>query len=189
MRPFTIHRFEKRCVIPPTITLSLENSILMMQGPLGKVELHLKTYDTLGDYSVKLVQKGRNQQELHLRTQSEDGQKALQTLASLVSQYIEGLTKGFFVSVELVGIGFKANFGADRVELRVGYSHPVELIVPNDVKVFVPKPTLVCLFGVSKKRVSQVAATLKALKPVEPYKGKGIQLKDEITARKVGKKK
>ena len=75
------------------------------------------------------------------------------------------------------------------MELRVGYSHPVKLPIPNDVKIFVPKPTLSCLFGVSKKRVSQVAATFLQVKPVEPYKGKGIQLKDAVVIRKAGKKK
>lgn len=77
----------------------------------------------------------------------------------------------------------------NTLELRVGYSHPVHLEIPKDIQVFVPKPNLICLFGVSKKRVSQVAATLLAVKPVEPYKGKGIQLKDAKVLRKTGKKK
>ena len=153
------------------------------------LQIFLKTYDKKGGFSVKLVQHPQAHQELHFRTRGQEGQKTLHTVTSTLMQYIEGLTKGVFLSVELVGVGFKANVSHTAVELRVGYSHPVTLAIPNDVKIFVPKATIICLFGVSKKRVSQVAATLLALKPVEPYKGKGVQLKDSTVIRKPGKKK
>ena len=189
MRPVTLTSFKKRCIVPATVQMFLQNSVLEVEGPLGKAELHLKTYDKKGGFSVKLVQHPQAHQELHFRTRGQEGQKTLHTVTSTLMQYIEGLTKGVFLSVELVGVGFKANVSHTAVELRVGYSHPVTLAIPNDVKIFVPKATIICLFGVSKKRVSQVAATLLALKPVEPYKGKGVQLKDSTVIRKPGKKK
>ena len=189
MTSIALPSFKKRCVVPPTIQVVLKNSILEIQGPLGKAELQLKTYDKKGSFSVKLVKYPQANQELHFRALGKAGQQTLQTITAILLQYIEGLIKGFFLSVELVGIGFKATLSSNDVELRVGYSHPVKLPIPNDVKIFVPKPTLICLFGVSKKRVSQVAATFLQVKPVEPYKGKGIQLKDAVVIRKAGKKK
>ena len=189
MPSIALPSFKKRCVVPPTIQVILKNSILKIQGPLGKAELQLKTYDKKGSFSVKLVKYPQAHQELHFRALGKAGRQNLQNITTTLLQYIEGLTKGFFLSVELVGIGFKATLSSNDVELRVGYSHPVKLPIPNDVKIFVPKPTLICLFGVSKKRVSQVAATFLQVKPVEPYKGKGIQLKDAVVIRKAGKKK
>ena len=189
MPSIALPSFKKRCVVPSTIQVILKNSILKIQGPLGKAELQLKTYDKKGCFSVKLIKHPQAHQEIHFRALGKAGQQTLQTITATLLQYIEGLTKGFFLSVELVGIGFKATLSSNEVELRVGYSHPVKPPIPNDVKIFVPKPTLICLFGVSKKRVSQVAATFLQVKPVEPYKGKGIQLKDAIVIRKAGKKK
>ena len=189
MQSKVLTSFTKRCSVPTAIQMVLKNSVLKLQGPLGTAELQLKTYDKKGGFSMKLVQQAPAHQELYFRTHGEEGQKTLHTVTSTLLQYFEGLTKGFFLSVELVGIGFKASLANNTLELRVGYSHPVHLEIPKDIQVFVPKPNLICLFGVSKKRVSQVAATLLTVKPVEPYKGKGIQLKDAKVLRKTGKKK
>ena len=96
MRPVALTSFKKRCIVPATVQMFLQNSVLEVEGPLGKAELHLKTYDKKGGFSVKLVQHPQAHQELHFRTRGQEGQKTLHTVTSTLMQYIEGLTKGVF---------------------------------------------------------------------------------------------
>lgn len=185
--PITTFCFEKQVSVPRNIRASLRASKLTLEGPLGEVNMYTKLYDKNGVYSMKLCFRNKGQ-ELHLRTCGFKGLPLLQALISLVNQYLEGLTKGFLLPLELVGVGIRAGFVNDRLELRLGYSHPVYPVLPGDVQVFVPQPNLIYLFGISKKRLAQVAAVLKAAKPVEPYKGKGILLRGSANLRKTGKK-
>ena len=179
--------FEKRVRVPHNIFIKLDGLTLTLKGPLGEVNMHISSYDKNGVYYIKMY-KHKGQQELRLRTNNLSLRSTLPSLVSLIRQYFEGLTKGFLLSLELIGIGMRASFVNNRLELRVGYSHPVYPKLPNDVKIFVPHPTLICLFGVSKKRLAQTASTLQALKTIEPYKGKGIQIQGGANLKKTGKK-
>ena len=179
--------FEKQVSIPQNICASLRKSKLTLKGTLGEVSMYTKLYDKSGVYFMRLCSHNKGQ-ELYLRTCDFKNLPSLQALISLINQYFEGLTKGFLLSLDLIGIGMRAGLVNGRLELRVGYSHPVYQDLPDDVQVFVPQPNLICLFGVNKKRLAQVSAALKAVKPVEPYKGKGILLRGVVSLRKIGKK-
>ena len=91
--------------------------------------------------------------------------------------------------LELTGVGFRANLKGDKLNLQLGFSHDVNFDIPKDIKISVEKQTIIKINGVDKELVSKIAADIKSLKPVEPYKGKGIKEKGQFVLRKEGKKK
>ena len=111
------------------------------------------------------------------------------TLRQLVNNMVVGVTKGFEKKLNLVGVGFKAQAQGAKLNLTVGYSHPVVLDMPAGIKVETPTPTEVVIKGSDRQRVGQIAAEVRAIRPPEPYKGKGIRYSDEKITIKETKKK
>jgi large subunit ribosomal protein L6 len=111
------------------------------------------------------------------------------TMRQLVSNMVTGVTKGFEKKLSLVGVGFKAQAQGAKLNLTVGYSHPVILDMPAGIKVETPSPTEVVIKGSDRQRVGQMAAEVRAIRPPEPYKGKGIRYSDEKITIKETKKK
>ncbi len=111
------------------------------------------------------------------------------TLRQLVNNMIIGVTKGFEKKLTLIGVGYKAAASGNKLNLAVGYSHPVNKDMPDGIKVETPTPTEVIIKGADRQRVGQIAAEIRAIRPPEPYKGKGIRYFDEKITIKETKKK
>lgn len=110
-------------------------------------------------------------------------------LTGLYSQKLEGVSRGFFTYLQVVGVGFRVFLVQDILTFKLGFSHFVKVRLPESVKVFLPEPTLICLYGLDKNQVTQIAAKIQQIKPPSPYKGKGIKLLDTQIRLKAGKKK
>jgi len=111
------------------------------------------------------------------------------TMRQLVNNMITGVTKGFEKKLSLIGVGYKATASANTLNLAVGYSHPVNKVMPAGIKVETPSPTEIIIKGADRQRVGQIAAEIRAVRPPEPYKGKGIRYSDETVTIKETKKK
>jgi len=111
------------------------------------------------------------------------------TLRQLVNNMVIGVTKGFEKKLNLVGVGYKAAAQGNKLNLAVGYSHPVNFDMPSGIKVETPVPTEILIKGADRQRVGQIAAEIRAVRPPEPYKGKGIRYSDEKIVIKETKKK
>jgi large subunit ribosomal protein L6 len=111
------------------------------------------------------------------------------TMRQLVNNMVQGVTKGFEKKLNLVGVGFKATAQGNKLNLAVGYSHPVNIEMPAGITVATPAPTEIVVKGADRQRVGQLAAEIRAVRPPEPYKGKGIRYADEKVVIKETKKK
>jgi len=111
------------------------------------------------------------------------------TMRQLVNNMVVGVTKGFEKKLSLVGVGYKAQAQGAKLNLTVGYSHPVDMVMPAGIAVATPTPTEIVIKGADRQRVGQVAAEVRAVRPPEPYKGKGIRYVDEKITIKETKKK
>jgi large subunit ribosomal protein L6 len=114
--------------------------------------------------------------------------RAMHGLArALIANMVQGLTNGFSKELDIVGVGYRAQLSGARLSLHVGFSHPVEVPIPEGITIQVPKPTTILIKGADKQQVGQFAATLRRIAPPEPYKGKGIKYAGEVIRRKAGK--
>jgi large subunit ribosomal protein L6 len=155
-----------------------------------------------GDIAVK-GPKGELRQSFSpdMKVQQEDGvvtitrptdrgeHRALHGLTrSLIANMVEGVTDGFEKRLEIQGVGYRAALKGKKLELALGFSHPVAIEAPEGIDFEVPQPTEIIIKGIDKQLVGQVAADIRKRRPPEPYKGKGIRYKDEQVLRKVGKR-
>jgi large subunit ribosomal protein L6 len=111
------------------------------------------------------------------------------TTRALVNNMVAGVSKGFSVGLEINGVGYRAAVQGSVLNLQLGYSHDVAFPIPEDVKIACERPTVITVTGADRQRVGQVAAEIRAFRPPEPYKGKGIRYAGETVRRKEGKKK
>ena len=160
--------------------MSLSPGRVMVNGPLGELTQMVPQRMT--------VEQGDG--ELLVRRPSERGEdRALHGLTrSLVANMVEGVTSGFTKTLEIQGVGYRASMRGTDLELNVGYSHSVVKKPPQGITFEVPVQTQVVVKGIDKQKVGQVAAEIRAVRPPEPYKGKGIRYRDEQVRRKVGKR-
>jgi large subunit ribosomal protein L6 len=165
--------------LPKGVTVKIEGNVVAVQGPKGKLDTPLPR-------GIKMEQK-----DGHLVAIREtDQQAALHGLArALVNNAVEGVTKGWTRELEIVGIGYRAEMkGKTTVVFNLGYSHPIEYPLPTGVDVAVdPKQTRLTLTGIDRQKVGQVAAEMRALRPPDPYKNKGVRYLGERLKKKVGK--
>jgi large subunit ribosomal protein L6 len=152
----------------------------MVNGPLGELAQQVPQRIT--------IEQGDG--EIRVSRPTERGEdRALHGLTrSLVANMVEGVTKGFEKALEIQGVGYRASMRGADLELNVGYSHPVVMKAPDGITFDVPAPTSVIVKGIDKQRVGQVAAEIRAVRPPEPYKGKGIRYAGEYVRRKIGKR-
>jgi large subunit ribosomal protein L6 len=111
------------------------------------------------------------------------------TMRALVNNMITGVSQGFEKKLQLIGVGYRAQAGGKSLNLNLGFSHPIDYPVPEGISIATPSATEVVVSGSDKQRVGQVAAEIRAFRPPEPYKGKGVRYADEYVARKEAKKK
>ena len=169
----------KPVTLPKGVTLQLEGNTVAVKGPRGELRRTLHP-----EMQVAFA----NDQFTVTRPSEEKRHKALHGLTrTLVQNMVEGVSKGFSKSLEIQGVGYKAEAKPYGVNLIVGYSHPVKYEAPKGIKITVDNNTMVKIEGADKELVGQVAAELRSVRPPEPYKGKGIRYVGEQVRRKAGK--
>ena len=169
----------KPVVVPKGVTVQVQGNTVAVKGPRGELRRSLHP-----DMQLALA----NDQFTVTRPSEEKRHKALHGLTrTLVQNMVEGVSKGFSKSLEIQGVGYKAEAKPYGVNLIVGYSHPVKYEAPKGIKITVDNNTMVKVEGADKELVGQVAAELRSVRPPEPYKGKGIRYVGEQVRRKAGK--
>ena len=175
---------KKNIQIPKDSSIKIEGSNLIITGPKGTKTLNIN--DKI--FSSKLNES--NFEILPLEKKIDKKTSIMWgTYRSLVNNAVTGVSSGHEKILELNGVGFRANLKGEILNLQIGFSHDVNFKIPKDVKIIVEKQTIIKINGVDKELVSKIAADIKNLKPVEPYKGKGIKEKGQFVLRKEGKKK
>ncbi|KUO49133.1 MAG: 50S ribosomal protein L6 [Desulfitibacter sp. BRH_c19] len=166
--------------IPSGVDVKLVDNKITVKGPKGTLERDLHPEINVAVEETAIVVTRPSDQKKH---------RALHGLTrALVNNMVEGVTKGYEKKLELVGVGYRAAMQGSKLVLNVGYSHPVEMVPDNGLKVEVgAKQNLIIISGYDKEVVGQFAAKVRAVREPEPYKGKGIKYSDEKIRRKAGK--
>jgi large subunit ribosomal protein L6 len=171
---------KKPIEIPAGVSVSVSPGRVMVNGPLGELSQELPQRMLVeqadGEILVKRPTERGDDRALHGLTRS------------LVANMVEGVTKGFEKRLELQGVGYRAALRGQSLELSVGFSHSVVVEPPAGITFEVPSATEIVVKGIDKQQVGQTAAEVRAVKPPEPYKGKGIRYVGEYVRRKVGKR-
>ena len=174
---------KKPISVPKNTTLKVENGKLTLKGPKGSKELSIN--DKIFSASISK----ENNLVLDLIKKNEENNSMWGTTRSILNNAIIGVSTGHEKILELNGVGFRANLKGEDLILTLGFSHEVRYKVPKSINVKVEKQTTIKINGIDKELVGKVASEIKALKPVEPYKGKGIKERGQYVLRKEGKKK
>lgn len=165
--------------IPPQVQVQLSGQRLQVKGPEGEMELQLAA-------DIRCIQDG---DALRFQMHSGDSKAIAGTMRSLAANMITGVTEGFEKRLVLQGVGYRVQLKGRSLGLQLGYSHPVVYDLPEGIKADIPSQTEIVIRGVDKQKVGQVASEIRAFRPPEPYKGKGVRYADERILRKEGKKK
>jgi large subunit ribosomal protein L6 len=165
-------------LVPEGVTVTIEGSKVAVKGPKGELSVTLprKIEAKIEDGKVIISRKDNSKSNMSLHG----------TFRSLINNMVKGVSEGFTKQLELVGTGFRAEVAGSTLTLIVGYSHPVKVEAPEGITFKVEK-LVVTVEGVDKEAVGQVSADIRAVRPPEPYKGKGIKYIDEVIRRKPGK--
>lgn len=165
--------------IPAGVHVSVQDGRVDVKGPKGELALALPRGITarVDGARVELGRAGETKQD-----RANHG-----TARSLLANCVEGVTQGYHKDLEIQGVGFRAALQGKKLVLSLGFSHPVEFMVPDGVQVKVTDNTLISVSGADKQQVGEVSARIRSYYPPEPYKGKGVRYKGEYVRRKVGK--
>ena len=176
-------RIEKQPVdIPEAVEANIVDSdnLLKVKGPKGELSLDLINDVSIAiqDGSVKITSNGK----------SRFSKAAAGTFRSLIQNMVVGVTEGYTKELELIGVGYRAKSQGKTLNLTLGFSHPINYEIPEGIEISTPSQTEITIAGIDKQKVGQVAAELRAIRPPEPYKGKGVRYKDEQITLKETKK-
>ena len=167
--------------IPAGVDVSIKDGQINVKGAGGALQLAQNSQVKISNESGKLSFQPAND--------SREADALTGTVRQLVNNMVIGVTKGFEKKLNLVGVGYKAAASGAKLNLAVGYSHPVNVDMPAGISVATPTPTEILIKGADRQRVGQIAAEIRAIRPPEPYKGKGIRYSDEKITIKETKKK
>jgi len=166
--------------VPSGVTVTIDPDVVRVHGPRGELSERIHRDITVAQDGDELVVTRPTDRGPH---------RALHGLTrSLVANMVEGVTNGYQKTLEIQGVGYRAQLKGKDLELALGYSHPVSIKAPEGIEFEVPQPTRIVVKGISKQLVGEVAANIRKQRPPEPYKGKGIRYEGEYVARKVGKR-
>ena len=173
-------RIGKRPIpIPSGITVNIKGSYVSVKGPKGTLERELS--------DLMSIEKAGEQITVSPKNDSRTARQLHGLSRTLVANMIEGVFKGFEKRLQIIGVGYRAQAQGSKLTLNVGYSKPVEMQMPTGIQVAVEKNTDVIVTGIDKEVVGNVSAKIRAVRPPEPYKGKGIRYQNEQVRRKAGK--
>ena len=165
--------------VPQGADVTLNGQAVHVKGPKGEInfDVHPDISVTMDDRVVRVT-----------RSSDEPKHRALHGLTRmLVANMVEGVTNGYSKTLEIQGVGYRAKKKGSGIELHIGFSHTIDYPAPDDVSLDLPDQTTIVVTGVDKQKVGQAAAEIRAFRPPEPYKGKGIRYKGEYVRRKAGK--
>ncbi len=170
---------KKPVVIPKEVKVEINGCSISVEGPKGKL---------VRSISPRIKAELKDGRLLLTRFSEIKTDKSLHGLyRSLILGMIKGVTEGYVKELEIIGVGFKAAVAGDKLNMALGFSHPVNVPIPQGIKVEAPKNTQVIIRGIDKEKVGQFATEIRRIYPPEPYKGKGVRFLGEIVKKKVGK--
>jgi large subunit ribosomal protein L6 len=172
---------KKPVAIPAGVTAKVEGQSIAVKGAKGELAFVVPE-----DVSVTFAD---NQIKVDPRSETKRARAMWGMSRAMVNNLVIGVSKGFEKKLEITGVGYKAAVSGKNLQLSLGYSHDVQFPIPDGIAIVTPKPTEVAITGIDKRQVGQVAAEIRALRPPEPYKGKGVKYAGEFIFRKEGKKK
>src|SRR4030081_181881 len=171
---------KKPIPVPTSVSVSIEPQLVRVNGPKGELTERIPRDITVAQEGEEVIGK---------RPTGRGEHRALHGLTrSLVANMVEGVTDGYVRTLEIHGVGYRAQLKGKGLQLALGLSHPLSSPAPDGIEFEVPQPTRVVVRGISKQLVGEVAATIRKQRPPEPHKGKGIRYEGEYVARKVGKR-
>tara|TARA_Y100000590_G_scaffold249546_1_gene280343 strand:- start:942 stop:1475 length:534 start_codon:yes stop_codon:yes gene_type:complete len=172
--------FLKPIDIPSEVSLSCEDRSILAKGKLGELQLnvHPKVEPTLEDEKISFTPSNELPETLALTG----------TMRALTKNIIDGVSKGFEKKLEINGVGYRAKLSGNKLELSLGFSHPIVYELPEGISAELPSQTEIVLKSTDKQKIGQVAAEIRSFRPPEPYKGKGVKYSDERIRRKESKK-
>ncbi len=165
-------------VLPSGVELNIDGAEVSVKGPKGKLSVTLHP-------TVSLKQEDG---EYKLEWKTDKDVAMAGTFRSLVNNMVTGVSEGFEKKLNLIGVGYRAQAEGDKLNLALGFSHPVNYKAPEGVKIETPTQTEIIISGCDKQKVGQAAAEIRSFRPPEPYKGKGVRYSDERVIRKEAKK-
>ncbi len=172
---------KKSIKLPKGVSAEQQDCKIIIKGPKGNLVVEM--------IEGFILQK--EEDNLSLAIKDENQRKKLNAFhglyGSLLQNAVVGVSEGFSKTLNLEGVGYRANLAGNVLNLAMGYSHPVQFTAPQDIKLEVPNQTTIIVSGIDKQEVGQVAANIREIRKPEPYKGKGIKYKDETVRRKAGK--
>jgi len=165
--------------LPSGVQATIAPGAVSVKGPKGELSLALHQ-------AIRVAEEDRS---LQVRPESDESWPMAGTFRALIANMVTGVTDGFEKKLEIIGVGYRAQAQGSKLNLSLGFSHPVVYEMPEGVSVETPSQTEIVLKGSDKQRVGQAAAEIRAYRPPEPYKGKGIRYSGEYVVRKQAKKK
>jgi large subunit ribosomal protein L6 len=167
--------------VPAGVEFSQAGQAITVKGAGGTLSLNLNPLVSLKNEAGVL--------SLTPANDSREANAMSGTMRQLINNMVQGVSKGFEKKLNLIGVGFKAAASGSKLNLAIGFSHPVDFEMPAGIKVATPTPTEIVLTGADRQVLGQIAAEIRAVRPPEPYKGKGIRYADEVVVIKETKKK
>ena len=171
-------------ILPKNVELSYENGNVTVKGPKGQLTQHCHRF-----VSVERSESDSSHIEFKPACNEPKAWAHAGTVRALVQNMVNGVTNGYDRSLELVGVGYRAQAKGSTISLSLGFSHPIEYHLPEGVHAETPTNTLIILKGIDKQKLGQVASEIRGFRPPEPYKGKGVKYASEVIKRKEAKKK
>lgn len=171
---------KRELVIPAGVTVTVENNTVTVKGPKGELSLEKADVITVKEVEGKIITERPNDTKVSKQLHG--------TTNALVKNMIVGVTEGYTKGLEAVGVGYRFQVQGNKINISAGFSHPVVVEVPADLKVEQVNNTEITISGIDKQKVTEFAANIRAIREPEPYKGKGIRYKGEYVRRKEGKK-
>lgn len=170
---------KKPIAIPKEVKVDIKDGSVAIEGPKGKLELRLpygvNVESKDGQITVKRISDTKLNKSTHGLTRA------------LIANMIKGTTEGYTKELEIIGVGFKAQIQGNKLNMQLGFSHPVVFTIPEGIKIETPKNTQIIIRGIDKEMVGEIASEIRAVAPPEPYKGKGIRYSGEYVKKKIGK--
>ncbi len=168
--------------VPAGVTVTLDGQRVAAKGPKGELELDVRSPIVVGwqDEPGKTI--------VVTRPTDEKAHRALHGLTrALIANIVKGVSQGFSKTLEIVGVGYRAQARGNGLELRLGFSHNIDFPAPDGIRLETPNPTTIVVSGADKQQVGHTAAVIRSFRPPEPYKGKGVRYQGEYVRRKAGK--
>ncbi len=165
--------------VPSGVEAAIDGLHVRVKGPKGQLEATMPSGVSIRTEGDQLLVERAGDSP---RERSRHG-----LVRSLIANMVTGVTEGYSITLDMIGVGYRAALKGRDLELQVGFSHPVRIVAPSGISFEVPAPTRIVVSGIDKALVGQVAADIRRVRPPEPYKGKGIRYEDEVVKRKAGK--